>query len=118
VTAPAASGHAAHRDDVPSFATGKFDVDVVEKPMFRNLGAPEILLILAVLVLLFGAKKLPDLSRSVGKSMRIFKSEVKQMQDDDEPRPAPAPKPIEGTVQRADESPRQAVPEAERRDNP
>jgi len=86
--------------------------------MFRNLGAPEILLILAVLVLLFGAKKLPDLSRSVGKSMRIFKSEVKQMQDDDEPRPAPAPKPIEGTVQRADEAPRQAVPEAERRDNP
>ena len=88
--------------------------------MFRNLGAPEILLILAVLVLLFGAKKLPDLSRSVGKSMRIFKSEVKQMQDDDEPRPAPAPapKPIEGTVQRADEAPRQAVPEAERRDTP
>jgi len=92
--------------------------------MFRQLGAPEILLILAVLVLLFGAKKLPDLSRSVGKSMRIFKSEVKQMQDDDEPRPtpapapAPAPKPIEGTVQRADEAPRQAVPEPERRDNP
>jgi len=86
--------------------------------MFRQIGAPEILLILAVLVLLFGAKKLPDLSRSVGKSMRIFKSEVKQMQEDDEPRPAPSPKPIEGTVQRADEGPRQAVPEAERRDTP
>lgn len=87
----------------------------------RNLQWPELLLILVVLVLLFGAKKLPDVSRSLGRSMRIFKSEVKQMKDDDEEpaRPAAAPpQPIEGTVHRADESPRQAVPEAERRDTP
>ncbi len=88
----------------------------------RNLQWPELLLILVVLVLLFGAKKLPDVSRSLGKSMRIFKSEVKQMQEDDKPAPppspAPPPQPIEGTVQRADEAPRQAVPEAERRDTP
>jgi sec-independent protein translocase protein TatA len=86
----------------------------------RNLQWPELLLILVVLVLLFGAKKLPDVSRSLGKSMRIFKSEVKQMQEDDKPAspPPPSPQPIEGTVQRADEAPRQAVPEAERRDTP
>jgi TatA/E family protein of Tat protein translocase len=87
----------------------------------RNLQWPELLLILVVLILLFGAKKLPDVSRSLGKSMRIFKSEVKQMQDDDKPaQPAPpsSPTPIEGTVHRADEAPRQAVPEAERRDTP
>jgi sec-independent protein translocase protein TatA len=88
----------------------------------RNLQWPELLLILVVLVLLFGAKKLPDVSRSLGKSMRIFKSEVKQMQEDDKPAPpaqAPSsPPPIEGTVHRADEAPRQAVPEAERRDTP
>ena len=54
-----------------------------------NLKAPELLLILLVLVLLFGAKKLPDISRSLGRSMRIFKSEVKQMKDDDDPAPTP-----------------------------
>jgi sec-independent protein translocase protein TatA len=87
----------------------------------RNLGAPELLLILAVLVLLFGAKKLPDISRSLGRSMRIFKSEVKQMKDDDEA-PAPPlaePRSIEGTVerdQRPTPEPRQAVPEPERRE--
>ena len=48
-----------------------------------NLGAPEIVIIVLVIVLLFGAKKLPDLARSVGRSMRIFKSEVKEMSNDD-----------------------------------
>ncbi|AKN16908.1 twin arginine translocase protein A [Mycobacterium haemophilum DSM 44634] len=33
-----------------------------------------------VVVLLFGAKKLPDAARSLGKSMRIFKSELREMQ--------------------------------------
>jgi sec-independent protein translocase protein TatA len=97
--------------------------------MFRQIGAPEIILILVVLVLLFGAKRLPDVSRSLGRSMRIFKSEVKQMKDDDgadvpgdtradtRPEPRPDPRPIEGTVHRDErEAPRQAVPEADRRD--
>jgi len=35
-----------------------------------------------VLVLMFGAKKLPDAARSLGKSMRIFKSEIREMQTD------------------------------------
>ncbi len=35
-----------------------------------------------VLVLLFGAKRLPDAARSLGKSMRIFKSEIREMQTD------------------------------------
>jgi sec-independent protein translocase protein TatA len=93
--------------------------------MFRSIGAPEIILVLVVLVLLFGAKKLPDLSRSLGRSMRIFKSEVKEMQNDDrereEKRPeTPAePRGLEGTVHRAEqpEAPRQPVPEADRRDS-
>jgi TatA/E family protein of Tat protein translocase len=41
-----------------------------------------ILLLLIVVVLLFGAKRLPDSARSLGKSMRIFKSEMKEMKDD------------------------------------
>lgn len=48
-------------------------------------GGWELVLILAVIVLLFGAKKLPDAARSLGRSMRIFKSEVKEMSNDDKP---------------------------------
>lgn len=49
-----------------------------------NLGWPEILIILLVIVILFGAKKLPDAARSVGRSMRIFKSEMKEMGNDED----------------------------------
>ncbi|WP_167101787.1 Sec-independent protein translocase subunit TatA [Mycobacterium sp. NBC_00419] len=40
------------------------------------------LILIAVVVLLFGSKRLPDAARSLGKSMRIFKSEVKELQND------------------------------------
>jgi sec-independent protein translocase protein TatA len=43
-------------------------------------------IVIAVFVLLFGAKKLPDAARSLGKSMRIFKSEIKEMQADSQPK--------------------------------
>jgi sec-independent protein translocase protein TatA len=57
----------------------------------------ELVIILAVLLLLFGAKKLPDMARSVGQSARVFKGEMKGMKADDEARApaasdAPAPK--------------------------
>jgi sec-independent protein translocase protein TatA len=52
-------------------------------------------IVIAVFVLLFGAKKLPDAARSLGKSMRIFKSEIKEMQSDSKAdTPAPEAKPI------------------------
>ncbi|MGN7155929.1 Sec-independent protein translocase subunit TatA [Dietzia cercidiphylli] len=41
------------------------------------------LIVLAVVLLLFGSKKLPDAARGLGRSMRIFKSEIKEMQNDD-----------------------------------
>ena len=50
-------------------------------------------IVIAVFVLLFGAKKLPDAARSLGKSMRIFKSEIKEMQSVSSEDAAPA-KPI------------------------
>lgn len=50
-----------------------------------NLGWTEILIILAIILLLFGANKLPDLARSMGRSARIFKSEVTEMRNDDKP---------------------------------
>lgn len=43
------------------------------------------LLILAVVLLLFGAAKLPALAKSVGQSARVFKGEMKAMKDDDKP---------------------------------
>ena len=48
-----------------------------------NLGAPEIALIVLAILLLFGYKKLPDASRSLGRSLRIFKGEMKGMKGDD-----------------------------------
>ena len=46
-------------------------------------GGWELMLILAVLVLLFGASKLPNAARSIGQSMRIFKAETKGMRSED-----------------------------------
>lgn len=50
--------------------------------LFGKLGWPEIILILVVVVLLFGAKRLPDTARALGRSLRILKSETKAMKDD------------------------------------
>ncbi|MCF4006657.1 Sec-independent protein translocase subunit TatA [Corynebacterium uropygiale] len=49
-----------------------------------TLGPWEIALIILLVIVLFGAKRLPDAARSLGRSMRIFKSEVKEMGRDDE----------------------------------
>ena len=48
---------------------------------FRNPWA--IVLLIVLVILLFGANKLPGLARNMGKSMRIFKSEVEEMRGDD-----------------------------------
>ncbi len=46
--------------------------------MFRNINGPELLILLAVVLLLFGAKKLPDLARSLGSSAKEFRAGLKQ----------------------------------------
>ena len=48
----------------------------------QNLRAPEIILIFLVVLLLFGAKRLPELFRSFGKSIREFKKATSEIEDD------------------------------------
>lgn len=43
-----------------------------------------ILILLIIVILLFGAKRLPDSARSLGRSLRIFKSELKDLSKDDQ----------------------------------
>jgi sec-independent protein translocase protein TatA len=49
-----------------------------------NLGPWEILIIAVVIVLLFGARKMPQMARSLGQSMRILKAETKGMRKDED----------------------------------
>lgn len=67
-----------------------------------------IIIVVIVFLILFGSKKLPDAARGLGRSMRIFKSEVKEMQNDGKkeeadstedvaPRQIPAPAPTDST---------------------
>jgi sec-independent protein translocase protein TatA len=52
--------------------------------MFRQIGGGELLLILAVLLLFFGARKLPDLARSLGKSARELRKGLAGEDDEDD----------------------------------
>lgn len=78
-----------------------------------NTGPGEWLVVLGVVVLLFGAKKLPDLARSVGQSTRVLKGEMRGLKEDEQAaKPAdstppavaaPAPAPAEqGTTARTE----------------
>ncbi|GHC56743.1 Sec-independent protein translocase subunit TatA/TatB [Roseibacillus persicicus] len=47
-----------------------------------NLGGPEILIIFVIVLLLFGAKKIPELARGLGKSMGEFKKAREEFEDE------------------------------------
>ena len=51
-------------------------------PDMGNIGAPEIILLLLVALLLFGAKRLPEIGRSLGSGMREFKDSVSGVKPD------------------------------------
>jgi len=73
--------------------------------MVNGLQPWHVIILVAVVVVLFGAKKLPDAARSLGKSMRIFKSEIRELQHGDErsrdeqiarqPETPPKPNPVQ-----------------------
>ena len=71
--------------------------------MFGNLGFGEILLILVVVLLLFGAKRLPEVGASLGKGIREFKRSISDTQDaimgsEDQQRNVP-PRPMDSQPQ-------------------
>ena len=51
--------------------------------MFKNFGGTEVLIIVLIIALLFGAKRLPDAARGLGRSLRIFKAETKELIEGD-----------------------------------
>lgn len=56
---------------------------MIPTQMLGFIGMPHMILLTAVLVLLFGAKKLPDLARGLGKSMGEFKKAREEYDDED-----------------------------------
>ena len=58
-------------------------------PMFGMPAGAEWLVILAIVILVFGAAKLPELARGTGQALRIFKTETKGLRDDDDDKAAP-----------------------------
>ena len=70
--------------------------------IFGNaFGWPHLIALLAVVLILFGAPKLPGLAKSIGQSMRIFRGEMKTMKDEngkDVPVPDDVTKPTASTT--------------------
>lgn len=71
----------------------------------------QIAIVILIIVIIFGAPKLPQLARSLGQSMKIFKSEVKDLRDGDDPKKTTEPGALnrdsasEDSAQSADRSP-------------
>ncbi len=59
--------------------------------MFKNLGGFELLIIVAIILLLFGGKKIPELMRGLGKGMNEFKKASNGDHTDDEVKETPKP---------------------------
>jgi sec-independent protein translocase protein TatA len=87
--------------------------------MFRALEPWHLIVLVAVIALLFGSKRLPDAARGLGQSMRIFKSEMTEMKKKDEAEPAKpssAPAPLEGRVVDGEATGRVPAPSERRND--
>jgi sec-independent protein translocase protein TatA len=61
--------------------------------IFQGIGAPELIIILVILLLLFGARRLPEIARSVGKSTREFKAGMKEGTSEEEEPAGEKPQP-------------------------
>jgi sec-independent protein translocase protein TatA len=66
-----------------------------------RLGTGEIILLALVVMLLFGAKRMPDMAKSLGESLHIFKKSISS-NDDDKNTAAPPPRQVSGVVEPPD----------------
>ena len=84
----------------------------VAVPGVADLGGPELIIIVLVVLLLFGGKKLPEMARGTGRALRIFKAETKGLMTDDEADESAPPRAITPPQTTATES---TATEGERR---
>jgi len=63
--------------------------------MWNGLQPWHLIVLVVVLIVVFGSKKLPDAARSLGKSMRIFKSEMRELQHDNKTETPPTANPVQ-----------------------
>ena len=86
----------------------------------QNINGPEILLIFLIVLLLFGAKRLPELFKSFGKSIREFKKATSEIETDirtamdeepEKPKPTPAAKQVEAESAEAESAEVESTPE-------
>lgn len=78
-----------------------------------NLGVPELLIIAGVIILLFGARKLPEMARSLGKSAKAFKEETKGMRGGNDDEAAAAEPPAQPVQQQQLPQPQPPAPQAQ-----
>ncbi len=76
--------------------------------MFGSLGAPELLIILAIVVVLFGATRIGDIGKGIGRGIREFRSELK---DDEEGKDGEEKKPEGETVAASTSAPAESSDE-------
>ena len=75
-------------------------------PLVLGLGVPELLIILAVVLLLFGGARLAGLGKSTGRALREFKEETKGLKSDEsQQQPPPNPGPVAGATPTLDYQP-------------
>ena len=62
-----------------------------------NIGMPELIIVLVIVVLLFGTRKLPELGKGVGSAIRNFKSSMREAEREEIEAGRPQPQIAEGT---------------------
>lgn len=70
---------------------------------------PELIVVAAIVILLFGAKKLPELARGSGRALRIFKAETKGLVDDDDPVDEDQKTPEQKAIEASNSEPKQTT---------
>ena len=71
-------------------------------PAFFNLGTGEIIIIVFVILLLFGGRKIPELMKGLGKGVRSFKQGMNEITDELNTTPPPADKPASDNAKKSD----------------